>query len=61
MNMLLPQALVERIKDKIDQINLTYASTLERKLSMRTFLYTAVYWLCIGVYPYEGPGLIGSN
>ncbi len=60
MNMMLPNALIDRIKEKIEHINMTYASTLTRKVSMRTFLYTAICWLCIAVYPYEGPGLIRS-
>lgn len=58
MNMVLPLELSERIKQVIDVTN-TYSETeLDRKLSLRTFLYTAVVWWCTAVYPYRGPGLL---
>lgn len=60
MNMQLPNALVDRLKVQVEQVNSGYSASLKRDLSMRTFLYTAVCWWCIAVYPYEGPGLIHS-
>lgn len=61
MNMVLPTTLVDRVKHMIDVINATYGGNLPRTLSLRTFLYTAVCWWCIAVYPYSGPGLINSQ
>lgn len=58
MNMRLPNTLNDRMKEAIDQINANYRSTLPRSLSLRTFLYTAICWWCIAVYPYKGPGII---
>lgn len=60
MNMVLPTALVDRMKHAVEHINATYAAVLPRALSMRTFLYTAICWWCIAVYPYKGPGMINS-
>lgn len=59
MNMVLPTPIVDRMKHAIEQINATDA-TLTKSLSLRTFLYTAICWWCIAVYPYQGPGLINS-
>ena len=57
MNMMLPQELAGRIKNAIEVINAN-ASEKGRKLSLRTFLYTAIYWWCTSVYPYQGTGII---
>lgn len=43
MNMLLPVGLVEKIKHTIDVINVSGTGP-EKKLSLRSFLYTAVLW-----------------
>jgi hypothetical protein len=61
MNMQLPNALVDKLRVVIDQINATYGAAMPRKLSLRTFIYTTVCWWCIVVYPYKGPGLINSQ
>lgn len=60
MNMTLPIELVDKIKVQIEKINTTHSATLKRELSLRTFLFTAVCWWCLVVYPYKGPGLINS-
>jgi len=60
LNMQLPNAQIDRIKAMIEVVNNTSGATLQRKLSMRTFLYTAICWWCMAVYPYKGPGLINS-
>lgn len=57
MNMVLPVALADEIRHAIEFMNLNSVD-LERTLSMRTFLYTAVSWWCTGVYPYKGPGML---
>lgn len=57
MNMVLPTDLAERIKQAIDIIN-TNATEGERDVSLRTFLFTAVYWWCTYVHPYKGPGVL---
>lgn len=57
MNMLLPAALVDRIKHTIDVIN-TNGSATDRKLSLRSFLYTAVCWWYSDVLLCKGPGVI---
>lgn len=59
MNMVLPNLLFARIKQTIEYIN-TYDTTSKHKLSMRTFLYTAVCWWCSAVHPYDGPGIISN-
>jgi hypothetical protein len=59
MNIMLPQELADRIKDSIEAINMN-ASEEGRKLSLRTFLYTAIYWWCTSVYPYQGTGIIAE-
>jgi hypothetical protein len=59
MNMMLPQELADRIKEAIESINLDSAHE-GRKLSLRTFLYTAISWWCTSVYPYQGPGMISE-
>lgn len=56
MNMRLPTELIDKIKQEIEYINLSQIE--EKKLSLRTFLYTAVVWWCSWVYPYEGLKLI---
>ena len=60
MNMVLPLALHDQIKHKIDHLNL-HRSEKEKVLSMRTFLYTAVCWWCTSVYPYQGPGMLNDE
>ena len=57
MNMMLPQELADRIKEAVKAIN-AESSEEGRKLSLRTFLYTAIYWWCTSVYPYQGSGII---
>lgn len=57
MNMMLPVDLMVRIKHSIEIININ-ATEDKRDLSLRTFLFTAVYWWCTYVYPYEGAGLL---
>lgn len=57
MNMVLPVNLAERIRVAIEVIN-TNNTSGERDISLRTFLFTAVYWWCTFVYPYRGPGMI---
>lgn len=57
MNMVLPQELANKIKGVIEVVN-EQGTELERVLSLRTFLYTAICWWCTAVYPYEGPGLL---
>lgn len=59
MNMVLPIALVNQIKTTIELINMNNPEDT-KVLSLRTFLYTAVCWWCEHVYPYKGPGIIGS-
>lgn len=59
MNMMLPVDLAERIRQTIDFINVNGGMwNTGQKLSMRTFLYTAVYWWCSFVHPYKGPGIM---
>lgn len=43
MNMLLPMLLLDQIKNAIEMINLNRGD-LDKKLSLRVFLYTAVCW-----------------
>lgn len=57
MNMLLPIELVERIKHTIEVININ-ATGPERKLSLRSFLYTAVCWWYSDVLLCKGPGVL---
>ncbi len=57
MNMMLPKELADRIKAAIESINMNSGQE-GRKLSLRTFLYTAIFWWCTSVYPYAGPGMI---
>lgn len=57
MNMVLPIGLAERIKQSIEVININ-ATQSNREVSLRTFLFTAVYWWCTYVHPYQGPGLL---
>jgi hypothetical protein len=52
MNMRLPTELIDKIKQEIEYINLSQVE--ERKLSLRTFLYTAVVWWCSWIHPYDG-------
>lgn len=59
MNMLLPNALIARIKEALEHIN-GAAGGPARAVSIRTFLYTAVCWWVTAVFPYEGPGLLNS-
>lgn len=61
MNMLIPTELYNRISTAIEiaEVN-AYAANLKRGLSMRTFLFTAISWWVMYVYPYEGPGVIPS-
>lgn len=59
MNMVLPTALAERIRQTIEVINLN-ATEGERDVSLRTFLFTAVYWWCTYVHPYKGPGMLSD-
>lgn len=59
MNMMLPTDLYNRIKGEIDIININ-GTDLQRALSLRTFLYTAVCWWCTEVYEYSGPGMLNS-
>ena len=59
MNMMIPQQLADRIKMAIESINVNSAQD-GRKLSLRTFLYTAICWWCTSVYPYQGPGIIAD-
>lgn len=60
MNMLLPEALYEQIKNTIEIININ-DTTLTRNLSLRTFLYSVVVWWVSSVYPYTGPGMLESK
>lgn len=60
MNMMVPTALYDRIKHKIEIINAN-ETELTRALSLRTFLYTAICWWCTSVYPYSGPGMLDSQ
>lgn len=57
MNMVLPTDLAERIRQQIEIININ-ATEGQRDVSLRTFLFTAVYWWCTYVHPYKGPGLL---
>lgn len=59
MNMVLPLALHDQIKNTIDQINV-HRDPKDKLLSMRMFLFTAVCWWCTSVYPYKGPGMINE-
>lgn len=52
MNMVLPVPLIEKIKKEMEFINLSQMD--EKKLSLRTFLYTAAVWWCSVIYPYKG-------
>lgn len=70
MNMILPTELVDRMKHIIEGINEGESarilggesSTLPRAvLSLRTFMYTAIYWWCTAVFPYDGNQLINSQ
>lgn len=56
MNIVLPVALKERITTAIEVINSDKSD--DARVSMRTFLYTAVVWWCKYVYPYNGPGVL---
>lgn len=61
MNMILPVDLANRIRVTIDTININgplMADESEKEVSLRTFLYTAVYWWCTFVHPYKGPGIL---
>lgn len=61
MNMMLPTALVEQMKHVVEGINESGLTTLPRAvLSLRAFMYTAIYWWCTAVYPYDGNQLISS-
>jgi hypothetical protein len=57
MNMMVPVQLHNEIKTRIELINMN-ATDASRKLSLRTFLYSAVYWWVTSVYPYKGPGML---
>lgn len=57
MNMVLPMALSDQIKHVIEMVNMS-STDLDRKLSLRTFLYTAICWWCTCVHPYKGPGIL---
>ena len=59
MNMMLPRELADRIKVAIESINMSSPQD-GRKISLRTFLYTAIFWWCTSVYPYKGPGMISG-
>lgn len=59
MNMMVPVPLHNQIKNVIELINMN-DTDLVRKLSLRTFLYTVVYWWVTSVYPYNGPGMLES-
>jgi hypothetical protein len=59
MNMMIPIALYEQIKNTIEVINVNDTS-MTRALSLRTFLYTVVCWWCTSVYPYQGAGLLSE-
>lgn len=59
MNMVLPIELSDQIKHVIEIVN-TNSTELDRVLSLRTFLYTAVCWWCTHVYEYKGPGLLSD-
>lgn len=59
MNMMIPSDLVNRLKSEVELVNINDPE-LERVLSLRTFLYTAVCWWCKAVYPYQGPGILHS-
>jgi hypothetical protein len=58
MNMMLPVDLSERIRQTIESINLNSAD--EKNVSLRTFLFTVVYWWCTYIHPYKGQGLIAD-
>ena len=60
MNMQLPTALFDQVKNTIELININDTG-LTRILSLRTFLYTVVVWWVTSVYPYKGPGILGNN
>lgn len=60
MNMTLPTALYDQIKNTIEVININ-GTDLNRTLSLRTFLYTVVVWWVTSVYPYPGPGMLENN
>lgn len=62
MNMQLPTELYNRIVAAIEIAEANgFAAKLSRPLSIRTFLFTAMCWWVIYVYPYEGPGLIDTD
>lgn len=52
LNMVLPVDLVNRMRQEIDSINLYQVD--EKKMSLRTYLYTAAVWWCSAVHPYKG-------
>lgn len=58
MNMVLPNKLVDQVREVIEIVNNNPPPELTRKLSLRTFLYTAVCWWTDHVFPYSGAGLI---
>jgi hypothetical protein len=59
MNMLLPSEMVDEIKHTIEVINYIVPDhKLERRLSLRSFLYTAVVWWYRDVLNLKGPGVI---
>lgn len=60
MNMMIPAELADQIKHRIEAVN-TNSPDLERVLSLRTFLYTAICWWCTSVYPYSGPGMLDAS
>jgi len=53
MNMMLPAKLVNDIKAELILIN----ATSEKNVSLRTFLYTAIFWWCTYVMPSKKSGL----
>jgi len=57
MNMLLPVELSEQIKHTIEIINANQTEP-GRKLSLRSFLYTAVVWWYSDVCECKGPGVL---
>lgn len=59
MNMLIPIVLHNQIKNVIEVVNMN-DTEISRKLSLRTFLYTAIYWWVTSVYPYKGPGMVDN-
>lgn len=60
MNMQIPVEIINEIKAAIEVINVNNMS-LKRKISVRTFLYTAVVWWCKEVHPYNGPGMLDAE